>query len=67
MAIDPELLWLRPRVIQMRALLRYAKDARVETALKDLIIDAENRLEALEERARSEKDFSQCRRLARYG
>jgi hypothetical protein len=38
----------------MRALLRYAKDDRVETALKDLIGDAENRLEALEEQARED-------------
>ena len=55
MAIDPELIWLRPRVIRMRALLRYAKDERVETALKELITDAEDRLDALEEQARREK------------
>jgi hypothetical protein len=51
MAIDPEIVWLRPRVICMRALLRFAKDARVEAALKDLITDAEDRLAALEEQA----------------
>jgi hypothetical protein len=39
----------------MRALLRYAKDERVEAALKDLITDAEDRLEELEEQARREK------------
>ena len=55
MAIDLELVWLRPRVIRMRALLRYAKDERVEAALKDLITDAEDRLEELEEQARREK------------
>jgi hypothetical protein len=56
MAIYPELLWLRPRVIQMRALLRHAKDGRVEAALRELITQAEDRLEALEQQARTEKN-----------
>ncbi len=55
MFIEPEVLWLRPRVIRMRALLRHVKVHRVEMALKELIADAEDRLEALEEQARKEK------------
>ena len=49
MATDQELTWLRPRVIQMRALLRHVKDARVETVLREFIADAEARLELLDE------------------
>ena len=56
MPIDSELLWLLPRVIRMRALLRYAKDDLVKTSLMDLITDVETRLEALEEMAREDKN-----------
>jgi hypothetical protein len=49
MAIEKESIWLRPRVIQMRALLRHVKNARVETALREFITDAESRLEELDE------------------
>jgi hypothetical protein len=56
MVIDPELAWLRPRVIRLRALLRYAQVARVETILlREFLADAETRLEALEEQALTEK------------
>jgi len=48
MATDQESIWLRPRVIQMRALLRHVKDARVEAVLREFI--AEARLELLDER-----------------
>ena len=47
MATDQESIWLRPRVIQMRALLRHVKDARVEPVLREFIADAEARLELL--------------------
>jgi hypothetical protein len=45
MAIERESLWLRPRVIQMRAMLRYVKNQAVEAALREFITDAEARLE----------------------
>jgi hypothetical protein len=54
MAIDQEAIWLRPRVIQMRALLRRVKDARVESVLREFIADAEARLELLDEQARGQ-------------
>ena len=44
--------WLRHRIVRMRTtLLRFAKDPRAETALRDLIAEAEARLEALEAKA----------------
>jgi hypothetical protein len=55
MAIERESLWLRPRVIQMRAMLRYVKNQAVEAALREFITDAEARLEALEEQTLTEK------------
>jgi hypothetical protein len=56
MVIDTELVWLRPRVIRLRALLRYAQVDRVETILlREFLADAESRLEALEEQALTEK------------
>lgn len=56
MVIDTELVWLRPRVIRLRALLRYAQVDRVETILlREFLADAETRLEALEEQAVTEK------------
>ena len=50
---ESEIVWLRPRVIRMRALLRYAKSPQVEADLRSLISDAESRLEFLEERERT--------------
>ena len=50
---ESEIVWLRPRVIRMRALLRYAKSPQVEADLRELIADAESRLEFLEERERT--------------
>jgi hypothetical protein len=58
MAIDEEAIWLRPRVIQMRALLRRVKDARVESVLREFIADAEARLELLDEQARGQQATS---------
>jgi hypothetical protein len=53
MPTAPEILWLRSRIIRMRALLRYAKDSRVEAGLRELIGEGEARLEKLEEQARA--------------
>ncbi len=54
-----EILWLRSRVIRMRALLRYAKDTRVEAGLRELVGDAETRLEWLEEQARRARSVTE--------
>ena len=40
--------WLRGVIIRLRTLLRFAKDERVEAGLKDVIGDAERRLEHLQ-------------------
>lgn len=45
---DDEEIWLRHRVIRMRALLRFAREPHVESGLRELIADAEKRLEPLE-------------------
>jgi hypothetical protein len=55
MEIEQEAIWLRPRVIQMRALLRRVKDARVEAVLREFIADAEARLELLDQQARDRR------------
>ena len=44
-SVEKENVWLRHRVVRMRALLRYANDTRVESGLRELIADAEDRLE----------------------
>ena len=49
MNIEPEKVWLRPLVMRMRALLRYAKEPRVVTIVRELIGNSEERLELLEE------------------
>jgi hypothetical protein len=54
MPTAPEILWLRSRIIRMRLLLRYAKDSRVEAGLRELIGEAETRLDGLEEQARTQ-------------
>jgi hypothetical protein len=48
--LEDELTWLRHRIVRMRTILRFAKDPRAETGLRDLIAEAESRLEALEAR-----------------
>jgi hypothetical protein len=45
---DDEEIWLRHPVIRMRALLRFAREPHVESGLRELIADAEKRLEPLE-------------------
>ena len=59
MLTAPEILWLRSRIIRMRALLRYAKDTRVEAGLRELIGEGESRLEWLEEQARAQRSVTQ--------
>jgi hypothetical protein len=45
-----EAVWLRHRVLRMRAALRFAMKPEVESILRELIADAEARLLALEQR-----------------
>jgi hypothetical protein len=45
---EDEETWLRHRVKRLRAALRIATEPRVTAILRDLIIDAEKRLELLE-------------------
>jgi hypothetical protein len=48
--LEDEESWLRRRVIRFRTMLRYAKDSRVGTDLREFIADAEERLELLEKK-----------------
>jgi hypothetical protein len=48
--IEDEVTWLRHRVVRMRTILRFARDPRTETGLREIIADAGARLEALEAR-----------------
>jgi hypothetical protein len=48
MKSDEDEIWLRHRVIRMRALLRFTREPYVESGLRELIADAEKRLEPLE-------------------
>ena len=45
---EDEGTWLRARIIRLRTILRYTKDSKVEICLKELIADAEARLDTLE-------------------
>jgi hypothetical protein len=60
MPTAPEILWLRSRIIRMRALLRYAKDSRVEAGLRELISEGEARLDWLEEQARAQRYITEA-------
>jgi hypothetical protein len=46
--LQDEESWLRGCIIRLRTVLRFAKDERVDAALKDIIADAERRLEQLQ-------------------
>ena len=48
MDFEDESTWLRHRVLRLRTILRYVKDARAESGLRELIAEAEQRLEQLE-------------------
>ena len=54
MDFEDESTWLRHRVLRLRTILRYMKDARAESGIRELIADAEQRLDQLEARARTE-------------
>ena len=47
--LEPEENWLRHRLRRLRTILRYAKEPRVESGLRELIADAEDRLDLLEQ------------------
>ena len=51
---EDESTWLRHRVLRLRTILRHMKDARAESGIRELIADAEQRLDQLEARARTE-------------
>jgi hypothetical protein len=52
MELEDEYSWLRHRVIRLRTILRYVTDPKAETGLRELIAEAEQRLEQLEVRAK---------------
>jgi hypothetical protein len=52
MELEDESTWLRHRVMRLRTILRYVKDPRAETSLRELIAEAEQRLEQLHAQAR---------------
>jgi hypothetical protein len=52
MELEAEESWLRKRIMRLRTLLRYANDPRIEVGLREVIADAEHRLEMLQDRAR---------------
>ena len=45
---EDEASWLRPRIIRLRTALRFVKDSRTETILREFVAEAEERLDALE-------------------
>jgi hypothetical protein len=47
MEMENEETWLRKRIVRLRVALRYANDSRTEVVLREVIGDAENRLEDL--------------------
>jgi hypothetical protein len=49
MEFEDESLWLRHRVVRLRAALRFAREASVEAILRELIADGEERLISLED------------------
>jgi hypothetical protein len=48
MDLENEAPWLRSRIIRLRAALRFAKEPRTYTILREFIAEAEERLSALE-------------------
>jgi hypothetical protein len=53
MDFEDESTWLRHRVLRLRTILRYVKDARAETGLRELIAEAEQPLDQLEAQQRT--------------
>jgi hypothetical protein len=50
MDIEPEYTWLLHRVMRLRTIMRFVKDPQVKAGLRELIGEAEQRLEQLEEK-----------------
>jgi hypothetical protein len=48
MELEAEESWLRKRIVRLRIALRYASDPRIEVILREVIADAESRLEILQ-------------------
>jgi hypothetical protein len=48
MDFEDESTWLLHRVLRLRTILRYVKDPRAESGLRELIAEGEQRLEQLE-------------------
>jgi hypothetical protein len=44
-----EAIWLRHRIIRLRAALRFAENSKVQAILRELIAEAESRIAAVEE------------------
>jgi hypothetical protein len=66
--LEPEENWLRHRLRRLRTILRYAKEPRVESGLRELIADAEERLDLLERQKvpQSKWDADSRRKAARF-
>jgi hypothetical protein len=47
--LEPEEIWLRHRLRRLRTIFRYTTEPRVESGLRELIADAEERLDLLEQ------------------
>ena len=58
---EDESTWLRHRVVRLRTILRFVKDARAESGLRELIAEAEQRLEQLEARRGTKRQRSTAR------
>jgi hypothetical protein len=67
MELENEATWLRYRVLRLRAALRFALAPQVESILRELIADAEERLVALEAKARETEGFKPADNLRRFG
>jgi hypothetical protein len=59
MELEAEESWLRKRIMRLRTLLRYANDPRIEVGLREVIADAEHRLEMLQSNARPRQQQQQ--------
>jgi hypothetical protein len=49
MSASGEAVWVRKNIIRLRTALRFAKEPRTETILREVIADAEDRLADLEQ------------------
>jgi hypothetical protein len=67
MELEAEESWLRKRIMRLRTLLRFANDPRIEIGLREIISDAEHRLEILQSRARPGQQQQQIQPRKRKG